>query len=89
MAKNLGYPLPYLYDESQEVAKACKAECTPDYFVFDGNLACVYRGRFDETRPNMGQAHGGELTAALDFLLQGNDVSDAQHPSMGCNSKWK
>lgn len=89
VAKKEGYPFPYLYDETQEVAKAYMAECTPDFFVFDGDLACVYRGRFDETRPNMGQPDGKELTAALDALLAGNPVSENQHPSMGCNIKWK
>ncbi len=89
VAKEQAYPFPYLYDESQEVAKAYKAECTPDFFVFDANLHCVYRGRFDETRPNMGQATGDELSKALDTIIKGQKVSSKQLPSMGCNIKWK
>ena len=89
VAKNLGYPFPYLYDESQEVAKAYQAECTPDFFVFDKDMKCAYRGRFDETRPNMGQATGKDLSAALEALIQGKKVNEPQYPSMGCNIKWK
>ncbi len=89
VAKEHAYPFPYLYDESQEVAKDFKAECTPDFFVFDANLNCVYRGRFDETRPNMGQTTGDELSAALDAIINGQKVSTNQLPSMGCNVKWK
>jgi peroxiredoxin len=83
------YPFPYLYDESQEVAKAYQAACTPDFFVFDANLACVYRGRFDETRPNMGVPSGNDLSIALDYLLEGIEIPPTQYPSMGCNIKWK
>jgi len=89
VAEKEGYPFPYLYDETQEVAKAYKAECTPDFFVFDKHLACAYRGRFDETRPNMGQATGKDLSDALDALIEGKKLSSEQHPSMGCNIKWK
>lgn len=89
VADKEGYPFPYLYDETQEVAKSYKAECTPDFFVFDANLSCVYRGRFDETRPNMGQPTGKDLTNALDAILMDTKVSTEQHPSMGCNIKWK
>ena len=83
------YPFPYLYDESQEVARAYGAECTPDIFVFDGKLSCSYRGRFDETRPNMGEATGKDLRQALDQLLLGETPSAEQIPSIGCNIKWK
>ena len=83
------YPFPYLYDESQEVARAYGAECTPDIFVFDGKLSCAYRGRFDETRPNMGEATGKDLRQALDQLLLGETPSAEQIPSIGCNIKWK
>tara|TARA_B110000459_G_scaffold193901_1_gene232703 strand:- start:4141 stop:4692 length:552 start_codon:yes stop_codon:yes gene_type:complete len=83
------YPFPYLYDESQEVARAYGAECTPDIFVFDGKLSCAYRGRFDETRPNMGEATGKDLGQALDQLLLGKTPSAEQIPSIGCNIKWK
>jgi len=83
------YPFPYLYDETQEVAKAYKAACTPDFFVFDKKLACVYRGRFDETRPNIGQATGKDLINAIDRVLLEEEISKEQHPSMGCSIKWK
>lgn len=89
VAKELGYPFPYLYDESQEVARAYDAVCTPDIFVFNDQLACAYRGRFDATRPNMGQATGEDLVAALDALMKGRAVDERQHPSMGCSIKWK
>lgn len=89
VAKEEGYPFPYLYDETQEVAKAYQAECTPDFFVFDGDLKCTYRGRFDETRPNMGQSTGSDLSGALDAIIAGKSVNTNQKPSMGCNIKWK
>ena len=89
-AKKHSYPFPYLYDETQETAKAFGAACTPDFFIFDCKLACVYRGRFDDTRPNMGQASTGkDLSDALDMLITGGKISGPQHPSMGCNIKWK
>ena len=89
VAKEQGYPFPYLYDESQAVAKAYGAECTPDLFVFDAELKCAYRGRFDASRPNMGQATGADLANALDALLAYEPVDPEQHPSMGCSIKWK
>ena len=89
IAKEQAYPFPYLYDESQDVAKAYQAECTPDLFVFDGDLKCVYRGQFDDSRPNKGEATGNDLTAALDAIIAGEKVSKMQKPSMGCNIKWK
>ncbi len=88
-AQKAGYPFPYLYDESQKVAKAYMAECTPDFFVFDGDMKCAYRGRFDETRPQQGQPTGNDLSAALDAIIAGISVNPDQHPSMGCNIKWK
>jgi len=88
-ARKEGYSFPYLYDESQKVAKAYGAECTPDFFVFDGNMECAYRGRFDETRPNKGQPTGRDLSAALDAILTGKKVNADQQPSMGCNIKWR
>jgi peroxiredoxin len=88
-AQKEGYPFPYLYDETQEIAKAYGAECTPDLFIFDHNLACAYHGRFDETRPNMGQANGKDLIATLLALLAGKQVDQSQFPSIGCNIKWK
>lgn len=88
VAAKEGYSFPYLYDETQSVAKAYQAACTPDFFVFDESLQLAYRGRFDDTRPNQGPATGSELAAALDALIAGKPVAEAQHPSMGCNIKW-
>ena len=89
VAKDEKYPFPYLYDETQKVAKAYQAECTPDLFVFDTNLKCVYRGQFDNTRPNKGEPTGKDLSAALDAIIAGEKVNPDQKPSMGCNIKWK
>ena len=89
VAEEQSYPFPYLYDETQEVAKAYKAECTPDFFIFDGDLKCVYRGQFDETRPSKGEATGKDLSEALNAVIAGNKVSEEQKPSIGCNIKWK
>lgn len=83
------YPFPYLYDETQEVAVAYEAECTPDIFVYDSGLELVYRGRFDASRPGQGQADGQDLVQALEELMSDGSVSMTQHPSMGCNIKWK
>jgi peroxiredoxin len=85
-----GYTFPYLYDESQGVAKAYQAVCTPDFFLFDRDHRLVYRGQFDETRPNNGQvATGADLRSALDSVLAGRAVSADQKPSVGCGIKWK
>lgn len=84
-----GYSYPYLFDESQEVARAYGAVCTPDFFVFDQDRSLVYRGRYDETRPGKGTATGKELHAALDELLETGHVTVEQKPSVGCNIKWK
>lgn len=85
-----GYHFPYLYDETQGVAKAYHAACTPDFFVFDKALACVYRGRFDDATPgNANPVTGKELSAALDCILTKKSVSADQKPSVGCNIKWK
>lgn len=90
VAAELQYPFPYLYDESQAVAKAYEAACTPDFYLFDSALACVYRGRLDETRPYQGKAaHGGELKKAITNLLAGSKPLSQQHPSVGCNIKWR
>lgn len=87
---DLGTPFPYLYDETQEVAKAYQAACTPDLFVFDGNLKCAYRGQFDDSRPkNEKPVTGKDLRKALDEILEGKPVSFDQIPSIGCNIKWK
>ena len=89
IAEDNYYPFPYLYDSTQEVAKAYQAECTPDFFMFDGDLKCVYRGQFDETRPNKGEASGKDISAALDAIIANKKVSDVQKPSIGWNIKWK
>jgi len=89
-AEELDYRFPYLYDESQEVARAYGAVCTPDFFLFDAERALVYQGRFDETRPNLpGRVTGSDLRAAVDAVLTGERVRGDQHPSMGCSIKWK
>ncbi len=85
-----GYTFPYLYDESQEVAKAYKAACTPDFFVFDRARSLAYRGQMDSSRPGNGRPNdGADLRAALDALLAGRSVTSDQRPSVGCNIKWK
>ncbi|MEZ4971317.1 MAG: thioredoxin family protein [Flavobacteriaceae bacterium] len=84
------YSFPYLYDESQEVAKAYDAACTPDFYLFDADLKLVYRGQFDDSRPGNGiPVTGIDLKTAMDALLSGNAISEIQKPSMGCNIKWK
>ena len=88
-AEEKGYPFPYLQDTTQDVAKAYQAACTPDFYVFDGDQTLVYRGRYDETRPNSGMPHGEDLHAALDAVVNGGTVPEEQHPSMGCSIKWK
>ena len=85
-----GFRFPYLLDASQEVAKAFKAACTPDFFVFDGEQRLAYRGQFDDSRPSNGlPATGADLVAAVEALLDGDDVSEDQAPSVGCNIKWR
>lgn len=94
-----GYPFLYLLDASQEVARAYDAACTPDIYLFDGDLELVYRGQFDDSRPNRissgnydssgSSPTGGDLKAAMDALLSGEPVAGDQKPSMGCNIKWK
>jgi peroxiredoxin len=88
--KSAGYQFPYLYDETQAVAKAYQAACTPDIYIFDGQQKLVYRGQFDDSRPGNGKpVTGKDLRAALDAVLAGNFVSSDQKPSIGCNIKWK
>jgi peroxiredoxin len=85
-----GYEFPYLFDESQEVAHAYNAACTPDFFVFDGERELVYRGQLDDSRPgNNIPVTGADLRDALDAVLAGEPVPAEQKPSMGCNIKWK
>lgn len=84
------YPFPYLYDETQDVAKAYHAACTPDFYIFDKELLCVYRGRFDNATPgNDKPVTGVDLSNTLNVILAGEMVSDEQIASMGCNIKWK
>ena len=88
--KSAGYIFPYLYDEMQAVAKAFRAACTPDFFLFDAGRKLVYRGQFDDSRPGNGQpVTGRDLRAALDALLASQPVPAIQKPSLGCNIKWK
>ncbi len=91
VAERLGFPFPYLFDETQEVAKAYQAVCTPDFFVYDPQLRLVYRGQFDDARPgNAIPVTGKDLRAALDALLEGRTIPEAeQKPSLGCNIKWR
>ena len=94
-----GYPFPYLLDETQDVAKAYDAACTPDIYLFDADLRLVYRGQFDDSRPNRissgnydssdNSPTGADLKAAMDALLAGESVPGDQKPSVGCNIKWK
>ncbi|OUD15479.1 thioredoxin family protein [Thioflexithrix psekupsensis] len=84
------YPFPYLYDETQEVAKAYQAACTPDFFLFDGQMRCVYRGQLDDSRPNNGiPVTGQDVRRAIDAVLSDQNVPEPQKPSIGCNIKWR
>jgi len=89
-AEERGYVFPYLYDETQEVAHAYHAACTPDFFLFDGDRKLAYRGQLDASRPgNDVPVTGADLRAAIDALLSGHPVPAEQRPSLGCNIKWK
>jgi peroxiredoxin len=90
IAREKGFPFPYLYDETQEVAKSYRAACTPDFFLFDGQRRLAYRGQMDDSRPgNHEPITGADLRAALEAVLAGRPVPERQRPSMGCNIKWK
>ena len=90
VAQREQYPFPYLYDETQEVARAYDAACTPDIYLFDGQSRLVYRGQLDDSRPgNDIPVTGSDLRGALDDLLSGREISGNQKPSLGCNIKWK
>lgn len=90
MAQELDLPFPICYDESQEIAKAYTAACTPDFFLFDAQLQLVYRGQLDDSRPSNGKpVTGADLRAAIDAVLAGEPVNSQQQPSVGCNIKWK
>jgi peroxiredoxin len=89
-AQRLGFRFPYLYDQTQDVARAYHAACTPDFFLFDGDMKLAYRGQFDSSRPGSGvPVTGQDLRAALDALLADQPVPKDQKPSIGCNIKWK
>jgi hypothetical protein len=89
-AENFGHTFDYVLDETQEVAKAYRAACTPDFFLFDADRKLVYRGQFDDSRPGNGRpVSGGDLRAAVDALIEGHRIAVEQRPSIGCNIKWK
>ena len=90
LAEEKQFGFPYLYDESQEVARAYDAACTPEFHIFDGSLSCVYRGQLDDSRPgNDFPVTGKDVRDALNNILAGKAVSATQRPSIGCNIKWK
>lgn len=96
MVAEVGFTFPFLFDESQEVAKAYSAACTPDFFLFDGDRKLVYRGQLDSSRPGRGPdrpgagvLNGADLRAAIEAVLAGQPVNPDQKPSIGCNVKWK
>ncbi|MCB0358868.1 MAG: thioredoxin family protein [Bdellovibrionales bacterium] len=90
LSESLGFPFPYLYDESQSVARAYDAACTPDFFLFDGSHRLIYRGQLDDSRPGSDTpVTGADLRNAIDALLNGEPIPENQLPSMGCNIKWK
>ena len=89
-AKKVGYSFPYLYDETQEVARAYDAACTPDIYLFNHDLKLVYRGQLDDSRPGNGiPLTGNDLKHALDCLIKNKENTLPQKPSIGCNIKWK
>lgn len=88
-AKARGYTFPYLFDETQDVAKAYRAACTPDFYVFDKDLKLAYRGQFDDSRPDKGTATGADLKAAIEAIAAGTPAPEPQQPSIGCGIKWK
>ena len=90
MSKELGFSFPYLFDDSQDVARAYDAQCTPDFFLYDAKGVLVYRGQLDDSRPgNEVPVTGKDLRGALDALLAGRPISSQQRPSIGCNIKWR
>jgi thiol-disulfide isomerase/thioredoxin len=89
-ARRVGYPFPYLFDETQQVARAFRAACTPDFFLFDRHHRLVYRGQLDDSRPGNGiPVTGHDLVAAAELLIAGATIPAEQKPSLGCNIKWK
>ena len=88
MKQQRRYTFPYLHDQTQEVAKAYRAACTPDFFLFDADHKLYYRGQFDSTRPDKGEPTGEDLANAVNKLLAGEPAPEDQYPSAGCNIKW-
>jgi thiol-disulfide isomerase/thioredoxin len=89
-ARQFGFTFPYCYDESQDMARAYQAACTPDFFLFDGGRKLVYRGQLDDSRPGNGvPVTGADLRTAIDAVLAGKALDAVQKPSIGCNIKWK
>jgi hypothetical protein len=90
VAREQNYPFPYLFDETQAIAKAYNAACTPDFYVFDANLKAVYHGQLDDSRPGNGKpVTGQDIRNAMDNLLENKAVVENQKPSVGCGIKWK
>tara|TARA_B100000902_G_C27167152_1_gene841807 strand:- start:501 stop:1055 length:555 start_codon:yes stop_codon:yes gene_type:complete len=90
LVENNNIAFPYLFDETQEVARAYQAACTPDFSVFDANMKCVYRGQFDDSRPGNNQPITGlDVKRVLDSILNDTQINSLQKPSLGCNIKWK
>lgn len=90
VAEKLAYPFPYLYDETQDVAKAYQAVCTPDFMIFDKDLKCIYRGQLDDARPgNTIPPSGKDIREVMDAILKQEAIPELQKPSIGCNIKWK
>ncbi len=90
LAKDKQFPFPYLYDETQDVARAYDAACTPDFSIFDAENKCIYRGQLDDSRPTNGlEADGASIRAVLNCLVEGKVYEGEQKPSIGCNIKWK
>ena len=90
LAQDQGWIFPFLLDETQDVAKAFRAACTPDFYMFDEDQRLVYRGQLDGSRPKDGsEPTGADLRAALDALIAGESIPGRQQPSLGCNIKWK
>ena len=90
LGQSMGFPFPYLYDETQDVAKSYFAACTPDFSIFDKDLLCIYRGQLDDSRPkNDKPVTGKDIRSVLDAVINGREVSSKQIPSIGCSIKWK
>lgn len=89
VAQDIGYSFPYLFDQTQQVAKSFQAACTPDFYLFDAHLKLVYRGQLDDSRPGNGiPLTGKDLRDAMDSILAGDEINQVQKPSIGCNIKW-